>query len=53
MARSTPTTDGLHKRIQIVEIIVVISLVLNVVTGFMTIHNAKQVNDVQNQVARP
>jgi hypothetical protein len=50
MANSNLTSEGIHKRLQIVEIVVFISLVLNAITGYIAVQSKKQVNQVQNQV---
>ena len=46
------TYESLHKRLQVVEVVVFLSLVLNVVQGYFTIHTHNQVNQVQEQVGQ-
>ena len=46
------STGSLHKRLQIVEVVVFLSLTLNVVQGYLTIHNHNQVTQLQEQVGQ-
>jgi hypothetical protein len=46
------TTEDVHKRLQVVEIVVFLSLVLNAVQGYFTIHNHNQVNQLQEQAGQ-
>jgi len=40
---------NLHLRLRVVEFVVLVSLLLNLVTGFMAMHSEKRVTDVQQQ----
>ncbi len=42
------TNERLHKRIQIVEWVLLLSLILNVLSGGLALHNKKDVEQLQN-----
>ena len=53
-AKEEMSLHDVHKRLQIVEIVVFLSLLLNVVQGYYTMHNHRQMNDIQQETgARP
>jgi len=50
--KDSMSTGSLHRRLQIVEIVVFVSLMLNVIQGYLTIHNHKQVVQLQEQTGQ-
>ncbi len=46
---SVRTSEGIHRRLRLLEIVVFISLTLNVVSGFLSIRNAHHVNQIEEQ----
>jgi hypothetical protein len=48
------TVPSLHARLQIVEVVVFLSLLLNLVQGYYALHTHKQMTQIEQQTgARP
>jgi hypothetical protein len=43
------TPHNLHIRLRVVEVVLLLSLILNVVSGYIAMHSQQQVTEVQQQ----